>query len=277
LPRSNVNSDKENPTSQSSVVQYEKNSASPRATSPSATEAIPASLLLSTEEKKQRTLPNVSQTLPRIARFPENFSSTIQAATEHFRAMIKSSASSTVQLADVVSSPPHEADNVEISPPVELSPQKDQTASCDVLGKLSPRSSLVGEVSNVRPKLLRAAAGSDPGKGLEGLCEEAVAPVVTGNIPKARLVNPATRGKSLQTLAANTVDSLAPVFGLIPPPPPPRITTHLQRNLERNVAAEEGASSGGYVGERTIAGPWSRESFDLFGSWLPPGIGGVVL
>jgi hypothetical protein len=149
--------------------------------------------------------------------------------------------------------------------------------------KQSPKSSPVGEASNIGSELIQIGAESDTAKALDGSFEKAVPPVVAASsgkldAPKARLINPATRGKSLQTIAANTVDSLAPVFSLMPPPPPPpRISTRPQRNHDRNITAEERPTSGGYVGERTITGPWSRESYDLIGAWLPPGTGEVAL
>jgi hypothetical protein len=270
-PIANTNCEREKSTSHGSVIQSENSAAAPRAAPTSASEIITVSPTLLTEEKNQQTLPKASQISPTIAKIPEHFSSVIQATTEHFRAMIKSSASSTVQLSDVVPSPRRETDHVEASPL-----QKDKIALSEVVVKPSPRSSPVGEVSNIGPELFKAAAESDPEKDVGRSFEKAVVPVETTNAPKARLVNPATRGKSLQTIAANTVDSLAPAFSVMPPSPP-RITTWPQKNSDRSIAAEERATPGGYVGDRTITGPWSRESYDLFGSWLPPGTGEVTL
>jgi hypothetical protein len=234
--------------------------------------AVPMSLvaIVVGKEKEERTFTRVSQAPPTMLKLPEHFSSAMQAATDHFQAIIKCSASSEIQLPASTSSASEEKDEAEQTLSVPLSHQKEQTASFEIAVKPSPRSSLVGGASNFGTELLQT--GSDLAKGSGESSEKGVSPAANGKVdtPKARLVNPATRGKSLQTIAANTVDSLAPAFSLMPPPAPPppqRITTRPQRN----VVAEERPPPGGYVGGRTIAGPWSRESYDLFGSWLPPG------
>lgn len=89
-----------------------------------------------------------------------------------------------------------------------------------------------------------------------GEVEQTVLPsaVVVKDTPK--VVNPATRGQSVhQMLATKTLDKLT-----MQPPPviidgPPR-----SRGAER-------PASGNPVDQ---GGPWSRESFDLFGTWRPP-------
>ena len=240
------------------------------ATSLTAAPMNPASTV-ARKEKEERMFTRVSQAPPTMLKLAEHFSSAIQAATDHFRAIIKCSASPEIQLAASTSSAPEEKDEAEQTLSVPLSHQKEQTASFEITVKPSPISSLVGGASNFGTELLQV--GSDPAKGSGESSEKGVSPAANGKVdtPKARLVNPATRGKSLQTIAAHTVDSLAPAFSLVPPlapPPPQRITTRPQRNA---VAEEKRPPQGGYVGGRTIAGPWSRESYDLFGSWLPPG------
>jgi len=280
LPGSTINGERDDSTSShDSAIESGNIAASPRVTPTGgpASETTAAPPTISSEGKKEGTLPKVSQKSP-MPELPEHFTSAIQAATEHFRAIIKSSASLTVQLADVSSSP-LETDHVEHASSVLLHRQKGQLASCEVAVKSSPRPSPVEPLLNTASELSQVGPGSNPATGLNRLCGKADALVLAAKngtlaAPKARLVNPATRGKSLQTIAANTVDSLAPVFSLMPPPPPtPRIITRLQRNLDRNIVVGERAALGGYMGKRTIAGPWSRESFDLFGSWLPPGTG----
>lgn len=82
-----------------------------------------------------------------------------------------------------------------------------------------------------------------------------------GNVPK--IINPATRGQSVQMLATKTLDSLvAPVML----PPPPRTIDRPGIDLGRSRAAE----SPQLAGQAEKDGPWSRESFDLFGTWRPP-------
>jgi hypothetical protein len=177
-----------------------------------------------------------------------------------------------ILLAASTSSAVEEKDEADKTLSVSLSHPKEKRACNELAVKPSPGLFLVGEASSFRSELLRV--GTVPAKDLGEAFEADVDPTANGQLdaPKARLVNPATRGKSLQTIAANTVDSLAPAFSLMPPPTPPqRITTRPRRNLDRNVVSEERPPPGGYVGDRSIAGPWSRESYDLFGSWLPPG------
>lgn len=86
--------------------------------------------------------------------------------------------------------------------------------------------------------------------------------------PRARLANPATRGKSLQSLAANTVDTMNPLFNSIPPPAP-RLWSRVERNLERTNSDLDRASEG-LLKKAPAGGPWSREAFDLFGIHGPP-------
>lgn len=232
-------------------------------------------ITIATKEMENQTLTKTSQGSPRISKLPDHFSSTIQAATDHFRALIKSSASSGGQLSGALPSAAEENDHAE-QIPTALSPQeKEETSSSELVVQPSPRSPTVENISNNGSKLLQV--GSDSGKASTETFGN-IPPILAANgkldAPKARLVNPATRGKSLQTIAANTVDSLAPAFNLMPPPPAaPRITSRPQRNLDGNFVAEERPPPGSYTGDRAMAGPWSRESYDLFGSWLPTGTG----
>jgi hypothetical protein len=229
---------------------------------------------IATKEMGDQTVTKTSQGSPKMSKLPDHFSSAIQAATDHFRALIKSSASSGGQWLGAISSAPEEKDHAEQIPSA-LSPQEKEETSSELVAKPSPSSSTVGNISNNGSELLQV--GSDAGKASTesfGNAPSILAANGKFDSLKARLVNPATRGKSLQTIAANTVDSLAPAFSLMPPPPAaPRITSRPQRNLGRNFVAEERPPPGGYTGDRTMAGPWSRESYDLFGSWLPPGTG----
>jgi len=84
-------------------------------------------------------------------------------------------------------------------------------------------------------------------------------------LPRAKMANPATRGKSLQSIACSTVDTKALAFKSAMPPPPP-ISRINQSNPRASVTM-------GHIDEEPEpprAGPWSRESFDLFGTWKPP-------
>lgn len=264
LPESSTNGEGEISLSHDSALQHESLASSPR--------VAPKVKTVARKGKEERSLTKVSQASPTMPKVPEHFSSAIQAATGHFRAIIKCSPSPEIQLAGAISSAPEEKDAAERALSVPSLQEKDQTDSDSIAVKPSPESSLFGEVSNIESELLQV--GSTRGKPSSDAFQTAVAPLTNEKLdaPKARLVNPATRGKSLHIIAANTVDSLAPTFSLMPPPlPPQRTTTRSLRTLDENVVAEEKPPLGGYVGDRTIAGPWSRESYDLFGSWLPPG------
>jgi hypothetical protein len=71
---------------------------------------------------------------------------------------------------------------------------------------------------------------------------------------KRIIPNPATRGQSVQALASKTLEAVASTLASMPPP---SIVPVKSRPEESNHA-------GG-------SGPWSRESFDLFVTWKPPG------
>jgi hypothetical protein len=275
LPGSNTNYERGNSPPRH-ILQDKKITASPTTGPASQRLALTNPVVtIATKEMEDQTVTKTSQESTRISKLPDHFSSAIQAATDHFRALIKSSASSGGQLLGALSSAPEEKVHA-VQIPSVLSPQeKEETPSSELVTKPSPISSTIGNISNNGSELLQV--GSDAGKASTESFDN-TPPVLAANgkldAPKARLVNPATRGKSLQTIAANTVDSLAPAFSLMPPPPAaPRITSRPQRNLDRNFLAEERPPPGGYTGDRAMAGPWSRESYDLFGSWLPPGTG----
>ncbi|RDL41597.1 uncharacterized protein BP5553_01576 [Venustampulla echinocandica] len=84
---------------------------------------------------------------------------------------------------------------------------------------------------------------------------------------KAKLVNPATRGKSVQ--AAATITDAVDQASTVSAPPVEHISSRPAPGsiLARNMAQNEGL----LVDSAPVTGPWSREAFDLFGSWLPPG------
>ncbi|KAK6593375.1 hypothetical protein H4I96_11310 [Botrytis cinerea] len=80
---------------------------------------------------------------------------------------------------------------------------------------------------------------------------------------RPRLINPATRGMSIQKTAKRTLHALSPPVNQMGPP-----ASEASRNGRgRNTTNDSSGNSGN---ERGVKGPWSRESFDLFGSWRPP-------
>ncbi|PQE17883.1 meiotic chromosome segregation protein [Rutstroemia sp. NJR-2017a BBW] len=83
---------------------------------------------------------------------------------------------------------------------------------------------------------------------------------VTGQDPsRPRLINPATRGMSISNTAKKTLPALATGANIMAPLPVGTISRGAVNNS--NVVGNPNAEE---------KGPWSRESFDLFGSWRPP-------
>ncbi|KAM3087137.1 hypothetical protein ACMFMG_001245 [Clarireedia jacksonii] len=83
---------------------------------------------------------------------------------------------------------------------------------------------------------------------------------ITGQgLSRPKLINPATRGMSISNTAKKTVQALATGINVMAPPPLESISRGSANNacVVWNQNSEE-------------KGPWSRESFDLFGSWRPP-------
>ena len=80
---------------------------------------------------------------------------------------------------------------------------------------------------------------------------------------RPRLINPATRGMSIQKTAKRTLHALSPPVNQMGPPAAVPGGLGSGRNTTND-------SSGNSGNERGVKGPWSRESFDLFGSWRPP-------
>lgn len=88
---------------------------------------------------------------------------------------------------------------------------------------------------------------------------------------RARVVNPATRGRSLQDIAASTVGTLALDFDDMPPPPAPRPAPRINQTNPREESDTGRADiTPALRREESKDGPWSREAFDLFGDWKPP-------
>lgn len=83
-----------------------------------------------------------------------------------------------------------------------------------------------------------------------------------------KLTNPASRGQSIRILAPKTLETIPPEATTMQPP---RIIDRLNNELPRSRGVGQPMNDG-----QADLGPWSRESFDLFGSWRPPQAGGTV-
>jgi hypothetical protein len=190
---------------------------------------------------------------------PAHVSSTVQASDENSWA-IKSSAGSADNCIALQTVPTREQP---LRP--NLDQQKVEPNSSAVIMKPSPKSS--PDTSDTVPNQNGEVTGS-----ADGLAFQAEVPLPPQLIPRTatlrqhttRLANPATRGKSLQSI---TVEALAPATNVMPPPPP-RISSRSERTIGRN---EVGISIAAARPQDTVSGPWSREAFDLFGDWRPPG------
>ncbi|KAI9641656.1 hypothetical protein NHQ30_009511 [Ciborinia camelliae] len=86
-------------------------------------------------------------------------------------------------------------------------------------------------------------------------------------LSRPKIINPATRGMSIQKTAKRTLHALAPAVNHMGPPAAIFGGLGNGRSTTSNTSAKSIGNLGGEAGGK---GPWSRESFDLFGSWRPP-------
>jgi hypothetical protein len=195
---------------------------------------------------------------------PPHFSSTITSETEHFPSIIKCSAA----ISDSnVHRPSALEDPALLRAPV-FEAHKQDPMSSEVIIKASPMPSppmAEGLGSEAQRDEVVTVSISDTS-------DQAIptVPNVRTGQPKAKLVNPATRGPTVQMTANRTVNTLVPAFNALPIMPPPlRTSIRAGRSLAQDESLENRAKE--RVKEVAPGGPWSRESFDLFGTWRPPG------
>ncbi|KAK2624692.1 hypothetical protein QTJ16_005885 [Diplocarpon rosae] len=207
---------------------------------------------------------------PKPAGLPEQSFSAMQSASARFRAMIQPSSSSINLIAGTMSCPANSTSSrllhysrgkpASNEAAVELS----LTPSPPVREALEATPELCSgpDFSSVTPFTIEYAALSTPDLAIDN---SRMGP------PKAKLANPATRGKTLQKLAASTVDAVNPLFKdpMPPPPPAPRIAIRIERS-GMLVGVEDQANGAEPEGKVALEGPWSREAFDLFGLRGPP-------
>ncbi|TVY40139.1 Uncharacterized protein LSUB1_G003380 [Lachnellula subtilissima] len=238
----------------------------------------PAETTINKGESISRTTPRNMP--PRPHKSPKDINGALESTLEHFRSLVKASSTSPAQPEEPATLPGVMVTEHAEKPSNEnLHQQKPELASPEVHFE-QPHSS--PSVEQALPSEARDATGfgfrsatklqatnaSEVVKSLAATSNAGVDP------PKVKLTNPATRGKSLQKTVNESNDAMAQSLqAVMPPPPAPRI---LRRPVTRVVSArndvdvlEEGQQSGS--DGVSLAGPWSRESFDLFGSWRPPG------
>ncbi|PBP16634.1 hypothetical protein BUE80_DR012634 [Diplocarpon rosae] len=207
---------------------------------------------------------------PKPAGLPEHTISAMQSASARFRAIIQPSSSSINLIAGAISCPANSTSS-RLSQCSRGEPASNEAA---VELSLTP-SPFVQEALEATPD---PCSGPDFSSATPFAMEYAALGTLDSAIDnsrigpqKAKLANPATRGKPLQKLAASTVDVVNPLFkGPMPPPPPaPRIAIRVERS-EALVGGEDQANGAEPEGRVALDGPWSREAFDLFGLRGPP-------
>jgi len=189
----------------------------------------------------------------------------IQSSTSRFRAMINPS-SSTRSLPPRTASPTIESIETAESPccnDPEGEPKASEAVKCSL--RLPPH---VEEALSKRPEPCSDLGFTTVTTSAALNTPDLASTNVSMGPPRARLANPATRGKSLQSLAANTVDTMNLLFNPMLPPAP-RILSRVERSFERTNSDIDRAVEGP-LKEAPTGGPWSREAFDLFGIHGPP-------
>ena len=219
------------------------------------------------------TMPTVSEVKTSIPRnlddgkkapsLPAHVSGATISATAHFHSMIKTSSSPSNQAMQ-------QFPNLEpcVQPPTpELDDEKHEPMSSDFVIKAS---------MNLSPPMGQGLGSEVQGANaiksatrIEDASVRAIPLVLNARMPapNLKIVNPATRGPSVQMTANRTVNAIGPVLNALPSIPPlARSLNRLGRNL-----VQTDNRVGAPVKEPTPGGPWSRESFDLFGTWRPSG------
>lgn len=199
------------------------------------------------------TTPTVS-TVTRSENASQGFSDLTPSATDHFQGSVKVSVT-----------PPDGTD--QRGHPHWQEARNNETVSSEVMIKPSPKPSPTIAMSDIETSAEERITGFNPANGLEQTAES-----TTIIPPKARVINPATRGPSIKVMANKTIDTMAPpAFNVMPKmPPPPQSSSSTTRQETVVTTAEEKTGIAGSLAETQVCGPWSRESFDLFGSWKPP-------
>lgn len=314
MPTDDIPFQKETTVPVKQAVHTEARNVKPRSTKPTSTPAthigdstaqtdlvspkgVSLSILNEREQRPtQEPAPQVIKVPPAIITQPNrkgtgltpDFSNAVQAATEHFRAMVKLSTSATDREAgDSATRPETETPTAtnSVLPPTHIInqplpstpvPPLIEIAAVRPSPELSPliEAPVIEQPSTKVPDRPQTTGFSSANLLAPNPLLSKPPPLTTikpaAAVTRAKLANPATRGKSLQTVAASTVDMMNPVFNNPMPPPAPRVSIRLAQTM----AGERGKKTAdGVVGEATVGGPWSREAWDLFGMSGPPGGG----
>jgi hypothetical protein len=206
---------------------------------------------------------------PRIHSLPGHLSSMILSATDHFRSIIKNSALPSNQ---PVQQPPN-LEQPALPPAAVLESEEQEPMSSIVVIKASPKPSLPTAEGLGSDAQLEEAVEIATGMDNTSNMTIPSVPNTRKGQPKVKLGNPATRGLSVRMPANRRVNANAnarvPAFNGLPRMPPPPTIIRPGRTLAEDKSLENRPRES--VTEVIPSGPWTRESFDLFGSWRPPG------
>ncbi|TVY81153.1 Uncharacterized protein LSUE1_G006907 [Lachnellula suecica] len=237
--------------------------------------------------ENEQSLPKITpKKQSRAPKPPKGINGDIESATEYFRAIVKSSSASEMQVDDIPDASSHteetvtdrnekamdEVSDFEKSNSVSIEPELEKSPKPRPIEQASPKES--GEMGGLGFHSAQNihVASEEAGKTLTSTDNAGMGP------QKAKLLNPATRGKSLQKTVAEANDAMAQALRAMPPPLiRPRILSRPagQPILARDEALIEGQIESG-PDSVPLSGPWSREAFDLFGSWRPPAREAIV-
>jgi hypothetical protein len=190
----------------------------------------------------------------------------------HFGAGITSATSNSCLMLKFSGSPPGRSDQqcVHLEPPSAaaapaLEAAKQSSVPSKVSIKASPKPSL--PFAKEPAQETEGEDATEPATGFEKKSDLRIPIIPDAELgqPISKLVNPATRGPSVQVTAKRTLNALVSasngLSSMTATSMRPGITVHKECS---NSKPKE------LVKEVTPGGPWSRESFDLFGTWRPP-------
>lgn len=191
---------------------------------------------------------------------------------EHFRAITK-----------VPSTPSAPAEILKQVPPLPDPPEAGQEQSVDQVPqqqRSGPASNVVKIKQSPHPSPIDVPYVTGIGfcsvQNMNFTSEASKAAATTNDMemgrPKVNLVNPATRGRSLKMTVVASNNAITHSSMAMPPPAlPSRVASRpvAPLSVTRSNAPEESK----HLGSEGVplTGPWSREAFDLFGNWRPPG------
>lgn len=230
------------------------------------------------EEPSDSSLGNLramtSASDPKTKDLPRHMTSAIHSAAAHFRAKLDSSKGQPEKVAQPIVHRSEEARSIQEPCMINATLLNAELMSRKLVIKSSPKPTPV--VFDAVQAEISPQNGNNLLRDRDSIVtmQQTAASIVPKGVedapPRAKMANPATSGRSLQSIAGSTLNTVAPAFTGVMPPPPPRLLNRINRTNPREEAAR-GRTDAALLREESKGGPWSRESFDLFGTWKPPG------